>query len=183
MSYSFRADVVRAGQQTNEQMGILVHFAKDIMTRDVIVVSPEASVNETIGKLLEHHISGAPVVDGLHHLVGIISEFRLLQAIYDPLLKFSRVGDLMTPDVLTVGEFTPISVVVSLMIWNRVRRVPVLSDDRLVGLVSRPDLIRYALETPLAEQLQCCPSAEHELGRWDLSASQAVSSGMIPGRV
>lgn len=123
------------------------------MTRHLVTVFPDDSVNETIQTLLDNEISGAPVVDDRIHLVGIISEFRLLQAIYDPLLKFSFIGDLMTRDVLTVEEDTPISIVANVMIWNRVRRLPVLRDGQLVGLISRPDLIRYALETPLAKQL------------------------------
>jgi CBS domain-containing protein len=116
-------------------------------------VSPHASVSQTIELLLEHGISGAPVVDGERALVGIISEFRLMQAIYDPLLKFSNVAELMTQDVVTVEEDTPVSAIANLMIWNRIRRVPVLRKGVLVGLISRPDMIRFALETPLAEQL------------------------------
>ena len=127
--------------------------AKHVMTRDVVTVSCDASVNDTIELLLEHDISGAPVVDDAMRLLGIISEFRLMQAIYDPLLKFQRVTELMSKDVLTVDEETPVTTVASLMIWNRIRRVPVLRNGMLVGLISRPDMIRYALETPLAEQL------------------------------
>jgi CBS domain-containing protein len=123
------------------------------MTRDVVTVSPDATVNETIELLLEHRISGMPVVDDVMQVVGIISEFRLMQAVHDPLLKFSRVAELMTKDVLSVDEETPISAVASLMTWNRIRSVPVLRGGMLVGLISRTDMIRYALETPLAEQL------------------------------
>jgi CBS domain-containing protein len=68
-------------------------------------------------------------------------------------LKFGSVAELMTKDVVTVDEETPISDVATLMIRNQIRRVPVLRHGVLVGLVSRPDMIRYALETPLAEQL------------------------------
>jgi CBS domain-containing protein len=123
------------------------------MTRDVVNVSSDATVSETIELLLAHRISGAPVVDDEMRLVGIISEFRLMQAIYDPLLKFQCVAELMSTDVLTVNEETPVLTVANLMIWNRIRRVPVLRNGILVCLISRPDMIRYALETPLAEQL------------------------------
>ena len=127
--------------------------AKQVMIRDVVTVTPDATVNETIELLLEHHISGMPVVDDAMRVVGIISDFRLMQAVHDPLLKFSPIAELMTKDVLSVEEETPVSAVANLMIWNRIRRVPVLRNGVLVGLISRPDMIRYALETPLAEQL------------------------------
>lgn len=127
--------------------------AKHVMVRNVVTVTPDATVNETIELLLEHRISGMPVIDDAMRLVGIISEFRLMQAIRDPLLKFSPVAELMTKDVLTVDEDTPVSAVANLMIWNRIGRVPVLRNGILVGLIGRTDMIRYALETPLAEQL------------------------------
>ena len=126
---------------------------KDVMTRKVVTISRNASVNETIDLLLKQNVSGVPVVDAFGAVVGIISEFRLLQAISDPLLKYSAVSDLMTRDVVTVCEDTPLHIAANLMILHRVRRLPVLRDGRLIGVISRPDLIRHSLNTPLAEQL------------------------------
>jgi CBS domain-containing protein len=111
--------------------------------------------------MLEHEISGAPVVDAGQNLVGIISELRLLEVIYTPELKVAPVSQFMTRDVLTVTEATLLSEIATIFVLHRVRRVPVVRDGHLVGLISRRDLLRYALEAgdelrELKEQAKAC---------------------------
>jgi len=123
-----------------------MYRASDAMNREVVCLRPEATVEEAIRILLEREISGAPVVDRAGQLVGIISEFQLLEVLYSPELKSAALGEFMTRDVLTVGEQALLSDVVSLMIAHRIRRVPVVQDGRVVGLLTRRDLLRYAME-------------------------------------
>ncbi len=138
--------------------------AADVMTREVTTVEPEASLDDAVGLMLEKHISGLPVVDGSRRLVGILTEGDLLRRAelgtegyrvrWLELLQPGRaaagyvathsrkVGDMMTRVVLTVDETTPLDEVVQLMERKRVKRLPVVAGDRLVGLVSRADLLK-----------------------------------------
>jgi CBS domain-containing protein len=120
--------------------------AKQVMKTDVITIPSDASVEATIQTMLRHGISGAPVVDEQQNLVGIISELQLLEVIYSPQLKATTVSKLMTREVLTVMEDTPVSDIATIFALHRVRRVPVLRQGRIVGLISRRDLLRCTLD-------------------------------------
>jgi CBS domain-containing protein len=120
--------------------------ARQVMKRNVVSVSPEATVEETIRLLRQLDISGAPVVASDGMLVGIISDFALLGIVYEPEIRTAPVAELMTQDVLTVAEETPLNEIADLFIRHRIRRVPVVRDGRLVGVVSRPDLLNHVLE-------------------------------------
>jgi CBS domain-containing protein len=122
-----------------------MYQAKDVMTTKVVSISPEASVADAVQVLIDGHISGVPVIDGQGRLVGIISEFQLLEMVFDPRIKSAPVGDLMTRDPLTVAETTSLSDVASLFVLHRIRRLPVLRDDRVVGVIARRDLLKYML--------------------------------------
>lgn len=123
-----------------------MYTARDVMSTDVFTIRDTAMVSDAMRRLVEEGISGAPVVDGAGRLVGIISEFQLLEAIYSPQVKEQRVGDLMTRDVLIAAEDTLLSDVANLMIIHRIRRLPVLREGELVGIVARRDLLRYILQ-------------------------------------
>ncbi|MEX0586727.1 MAG: CBS domain-containing protein [Pirellulales bacterium] len=117
------------------------------MTTKLVTVLPEASVEEAIRILVKYQICGAPVVDGQGRLQGLISEFQLLEVAYDPHIKEAKVKDLMTHDVLTVGANALLTTVANLFVTHRIRRVPVVDNGRLIGLVSRRDVLRYMIET------------------------------------
>ena len=123
-----------------------MYTAKDVLRKDVITIPSDATVGEAIRILLENQISGAPITDRDGTLVGVVSEFPLLEVVYSPELKTAPVSQFMTKEVLTVDEGTMLSDIASIFVTHRIRRVPVLRDGRLVGLVSRPDLLRYAME-------------------------------------
>jgi CBS domain-containing protein len=123
-----------------------MYRAKDVMTTKLITISIDATAEEAIRTLLQHNISGAPVVDPDGTLKGIVSEFQLLEVIYSPELKASKVRDIMTREVTSVGEHALLSDIASIFIVMRIRRLPVVREGRLVGLVSRRDLLRYAVE-------------------------------------
>ncbi len=135
--------------------------AQQVMKRNVVSVSSGTTVEETIRLLRKLDISGAPVVDEDGMLVGIISDFALLGIVYEPDIRTAPVADLMTRDVLTVAEDTPLNEIADIIIRHRVRRVPVVRDGRLVGVVSRPDLLNHVLESEsrLREAVAEAPSS------------------------
>jgi len=126
--------------------------AGDVMNKNVVAIRPDATVEEAIRSLLENHVSGVPIVDEQGCLAGIISEFQLLEAIYRPEVKQERVRDLMTKDVIIVAEDATLSEVANMLLLHRIRRVPVVRDGKMVGIIARRDL------------LKCTVDAEHTLG-------------------
>ncbi|SDD15388.1 CBS domain-containing protein [Paraburkholderia lycopersici] len=140
--------------------------ASDIMTTDVITVRPNASIFEAATLLTEHHISGIPVVDDGGAVVGILSESDLLHRVETGTGKPQRswlgeflhstrklageylkenavkVGDVMTSNVVSVSPSTPLSDIADLLARLRIKRVPVIDQGKLVGIVSRANLIR-----------------------------------------
>lgn len=124
-----------------------MYQVKDVMCTRLVSVPPEATVEQAIRVLMDNHVSGAPVIDREGQLRGIISEYQLLEVVYDPELKAAPVRDFMTKDVITIEETALLATVANLFILHRIRRVPVVSGDRVVGVVSRRDLLRYILET------------------------------------
>jgi predicted transcriptional regulator len=118
--------------------------AADIMTPDPLTLGPDDSVHEAAQLLAENRISGAPVVSGDGRIVGIVSEYDLIAR------AGAQVSDVMTRDVITVAASAPLDRVRAILVTQRLKRVPVTSDGRLVGLISRADLVRE-----LAYRWQC----------------------------
>ncbi|WP_342713567.1 CBS domain-containing protein [Bradyrhizobium sp. B124] len=139
--------------------------AHQIMARHVITVGAETSILDAAKLMMDHHISGLPVVDAAGRLVGILSESDFLRrseigtqrrrgrwfqfllgsgyAAADFVHERGRkVGEIMSCDPVTVTEETPLPDLVDLMEKKGVKRLPVMSDGRLVGLVTRADLLR-----------------------------------------
>jgi CBS domain-containing protein len=119
-----------------------------IMTPDIVTVQPESSIEEAIELLLDKQISGLPVTDQTGRLVGVITEFALLAVAYDQRVKNHTVGQHMTRELITVDVNDSISRVADLCIVHRVRRVPVMNDGRLVGLIARRDVLRALIDSP-----------------------------------
>jgi len=108
----------------------------EIMTTDVVSVS-DASTIEDAARLLAHHrISGLPVVDGESKLVGLVTEHDLISK------EGASVADIMSRSVISVSPDTDVEEVSHLLTNRRIRRVPVLQGDKLVGIVSRSDLVK-----------------------------------------
>jgi CBS domain-containing protein len=139
--------------------------AKDIMTRHVVSVAPDASILVALQLMLENQISGLPVVDHRGELLGIVTEGdflrraetgterrrpRWLEFLLGPGMIASdyvqsharRVEEVMTPNVWTVSEEAPLADIVALMEKRRIKRLPVMRGDELVGIVSRANLLR-----------------------------------------
>ena len=126
-----------------------------VMTASVVTVRPDAAVKEAARLLVAHGISALPVVDAADRLVGIVSEADLIpfetrpdprtQAMPIPPTAGSapqHVSDVMTRTVVTISADSEVSQAARLMIEADVKRLPVMEGDRLVGIVSRRDLVK-----------------------------------------
>ena len=139
-------------------------LARDVMTRGVLAVRAETPVEEIAALLLSRSISAVPVVDGDDRVVGIVSEGDLmrrteaetyrrpswwLELVSDPAslardyvkTHGRRASDVMTRQVVSVTEDTPVDKIASLLDSRRIKRVPVVREGKLVGVVSRADLL------------------------------------------
>ena len=114
---------------------------KEIMTTDVIAVPKSMAVDEVAILLHERRITGLPVVDERGTVVGVLSEFDTLSR------EGATAGDIMTGPVIGVTAESSIEEALDLLIDRRIRRVPVLDGGRLVGIVSRSDLLRLFTRT------------------------------------
>ncbi|MBM3528485.1 MAG: CBS domain-containing protein [Alphaproteobacteria bacterium] len=138
--------------------------ASDVMVTQVITVGPDATVQEIANTLLSNRISGVPVVDG-GKLVGIVSEGDLMHRVeagterqYSWWLKLVgdkgnmardflkshaiKAADVMTKPVITAPPDMPLGEVASLLEKNRIKRVPIVADGKLVGIISRANLLQ-----------------------------------------
>jgi CBS domain-containing protein len=120
--------------------------ARDIMTTDLLTISPNATVQEAIETLLHRKISGLPVVDSNGRLIGIVTEFALLAIAYDLSVRQEKILKHMTTEIITVSADDPIRSVADVCIMHRVRRVPVVDNGRLVGIVARRDVLQGIFE-------------------------------------
>lgn len=120
--------------------------ASDVMSAPVIAVRPDASLREVARTLAAQRISAVPVLEG-ERLVGIVSEADVLQA--GPQGAQRLAGEVMSKPVATVGEDTPLDQVAALLAARGIRRVPVLRGGRVIGIVSRANLVHALAVRPL----------------------------------
>jgi len=122
-------------------------MAKDVMTFNVVSVRPDATLNEVAALLLRHRVSGMPVADAEGELLGVITEYDLLPMVYDPELSDGLVMDHMTQNPIVLSETDALVEVADRFISTRMRRLLVVQDGKLKGVISRHDLIRFIRET------------------------------------
>ena len=118
--------------------------AKDIMSTTVTTVHEYANVMEVIKLLVEHNVTGLPVVDDSGRLLGMVTEKDILMLLlYDPNVKGKTVTDLMTTEIVHFDEDEDLMTIFESLVQRNFRRVPILSEGRLVGIVSRRDIIKF----------------------------------------
>jgi CBS domain-containing protein len=158
--------------------------AADVMTGELLSVRPDTSIVEAIRVMLDHRISGLPVIDDAGRLIGVLTEGdllrrsetgterhrpRWLEILMGPgrmageyvRTHGRKVGEIMTREVVSVTPERPLDEIVALMERHRIKRVPVLDGDRLVGLVTRADLLRALART--LEEKPAPPTSDDEI--------------------
>jgi CBS-domain-containing membrane protein len=147
--------------------------AMDVMVRDVLTVKPETDVATAIELLIEHDISALPVVDDDGSVVGIVSEADLVRRSEIGTEKHrpwwlealtpgstlahefakahgQRVDEVMSTKVVSASEDTPLGEIATLLERHRIKRLPIIRDGKLVGIVSRSNLIQAVASAPHA---------------------------------
>jgi len=144
--------------------------ARDIMSADVVSVGPDTNVRAAVALMLERRISGLPVVDDKGKLVGLLTENDLvlgtksglpvhlqllddLLGAKDPTRHLKQMQDignkpvsaLMVKDVVTAGPNTPVGELVALLVNNDFKRIPIIQEGRLVGIVTRADIVKIMI--------------------------------------
>ena len=137
----------------------------DVMTRNCITIAPDATVEDAVNLMLERHISGLFVLDKAGTLAGVVTEgdllrrdelgtqrnrpwcLRLLASPARQAHDFTKangrhVRDVMTEDVVCIAQDSPLEDVVEVMEKHRIKRLPVTADGKVIGVVSRADLLR-----------------------------------------
>jgi CBS domain-containing protein len=125
-------------------------IAKNIMTRDVITVTPTMTVKNLAMTLIKNQISGAPVAAKNGKIVGVVSEADIVGK------KGKDVKAIMSKTIISVSEETPVEKIAQLMTTHKIKRLPVMREDKVVGIVSRADIVsaialgkHIALHTPV----------------------------------
>ena len=130
------------------EKGLIEHeTVSDYMTRDLISFTPEQNITEVIETIIANKISGAPVINRDKELVGIISEKDCLRVILDDVYhnlppSERNVSNYMSKKVVTVDDTMDVVEVANLFLNYNFRRYPVVRSGKLVGLVSRRDILR-----------------------------------------
>ena len=117
--------------------------AKTIMKTDLITVKRQSQIYEAIRTLVENNITGLPVVNADMTLAGIITEKDVLKLLYDNQDKPGKVEDFMTEKVISFDRQDSLIDVAESFMNNHFRRVPILADGKLTGIISRKDIIAY----------------------------------------
>jgi len=142
--------------------------ARDIMTRTVVTVKPETTIEELAKILAEHRISGAPVIDVDGSLVGMVTEKDLIRKdarlhiptvfrIFDAIIHIEKpgrlldemrrmaateVGDICTDEVITLGPDASLSEIATIMSEKNVAPIPVIEDGKIICIIGKVDVVR-----------------------------------------
>lgn len=178
-------------------------LAKDIMTRDVVTVSPSASVREAAKLMADKRLSGLPVVTSDNRLVGILTASDLLHRVEtgterqpswfatffsDPDEMARRYAkahglkahEVMSRHVITVRDDATLSEVADVLDRHRLKRAPVVRDGRLAGVISRSDLVRVLSQASLGEPAAKSGDAELQNAIWQRIRKQKwLDSGYV----
>ncbi|HLZ63982.1 MAG TPA: CBS domain-containing protein [Ktedonosporobacter sp.] len=151
---------------------------KDIMTTQVITVNEEHTKQQAARLLSEHRISGLPVVNADNIAIGVVTEYDVIAR------KGQRVGDIMTRGVISVTEDTDLEEVREILINERIKRLLVLDQGKLVGVVSRADLVQEIAMRwvcPVCGEVMHSLQAPETCSRCGTTAITTLSEPVSPG--
>lgn len=116
--------------------------------KSVITVTPDEPVFSAMGKLIENQIGSLVVIDAEKKLVGIISERDIMRAAYSDFdtLKSKKVSQLMSTNIIIAIPEDDIDYIMGIMTQNRIRHVPIVTKDGIIGIISIGDIVKYQLE-------------------------------------
>ena len=154
-------------------IGVISVKAKDIMSADVITVQKDATIEEIAHILTEKNISGVPVVDDDNSVIGVVTQkdllYKKIEPRFPPVVEIlggliflksvknyneelrklvaTKAEEIMTKKVVTVDEDTDIERIAELMVEQDINRIPVVKASKLVGIISRTDVVKYIAKT------------------------------------
>lgn len=120
--------------------------AKDIMTTEVITIAPDATLEDAIKTLLSNKISGMPVCDSEKRVLGVISERDLLNFVFSGNVNSTKVKEAMSTKVTSFPPDADIDKISLIMGEKQIRRVPIIENGKLVGVISRRSILRTVLK-------------------------------------
>jgi CBS domain-containing membrane protein len=128
----------------------------DVMNRHVVTLTTYATLGEAATLLAEQQIGSAPVVNSRGEVEGVISEFALMDLLFDRGLESAAVVDFMSRELYTLSPRDSLTRAIHMFVLYGVHRLPVVEERTLVGIVTRRDLLeaRHRLEEPLAAPLE-----------------------------
>jgi CBS domain-containing protein len=152
--------------------------AKDLMTTHVVTVNVDDTIDHAITLMVRHRISGLPVVDRENHAVGVISEFDLLELICEGQGEQNSVSHYMSPGVFSVSEDDSWVAVADVFRSKHFRRLPVLRDGKLMGIITRHDMVRAIRDA--RQQVHCQLSHDASKPPRQACAETVSAAGGIP---
>ena len=150
----------------------------EIMTTNVVSVRDQSTIEEAARLLAHHRISGLPVVNADGKLVGLVTEYDMIRN------GGPTVADIMSRSLISVSPDTSVEEVVHLLTHRRIRRVPVLDGDQLVGIVSRSDLVKQIAMRwvcPMCGEMVRSADAPAQCPRCDAPQSVFIQEVELPG--
>ena len=114
----------------------------EIMTRGVVAIKPDMRLTDAIKIMLEHNVSAVPVVDARRDLIGIITEYDIMNFAFSGHAAETTVAEVMIRDVVTFTPDTDIETLVNFCAKRRMHRMPIVEGRKVVGMVSRRDILR-----------------------------------------
>jgi CBS domain-containing protein len=132
--------------------------AKDAMTYGLFTVKTHTPIYEAVDILLKREITGLPVVDDYMNLVGVITEKDILDLLCSSPKKAEKVGDVMTEKVVCFNQNDSLFDICDFFLNNPYRRIMILDNGRLVGIISRTDIIEFILKNKTAMLKSRCPA-------------------------
>ena len=161
--------------------------AKDIMSSPVTTVTGDTSLKDAAKILVTHEISALPVVDWRHKLIGILSEADIVPLEFTPdpraqmipvtgRVEAHTVEEAMTREVVALPEDASISWIASLMLEKHIKRIPIVSGEFVVGIVSRRDLLRVLIrsDAQISSDLRTLLDREVSIGAYRVEVTNGA---------